>query len=198
MAPTRFSTRNCCPNASLRRCPVRRATLSMLPPAANPTRSRTGFCGQLCACAMPVALTAASAAADASSVRREIGVAILFMVSLPGRVGLAARRHVRQGAGRQSTIVAGEMLHVQCCRRRTPPTRAGAVPLYRVPMAASVAGLNRRDTHARAARDAPAPRSKAWQSGAPPAGATRSARRSPRNSRRCRRRAAPARHRSWQ
>src|SRR5262249_29680642 len=50
-APTaagRFSTTNCCPNASPRGCAIRRAMPSLLPPGAKGTRILTGFCGQVC------------------------------------------------------------------------------------------------------------------------------------------------------
>src|SRR5258705_5528251 len=44
-APGRFSTMNDCPSESVRRCANRRATTSMPPPAAKPTRMRTVFAG---------------------------------------------------------------------------------------------------------------------------------------------------------
>src|SRR5262249_38030363 len=50
-APTaagRFSTTNCCPNASPSGCAIRRAMPSLLPPGAKGTRILTGFCGQIC------------------------------------------------------------------------------------------------------------------------------------------------------
>src|SRR5262245_31820774 len=50
-APTaagRFSTTNCCPNASPRGCAIRRAMPSLLPPGAKGTMILTGFCGQIC------------------------------------------------------------------------------------------------------------------------------------------------------
>ena len=57
--------------------------------------------------------------------------------------------------------------------------------------------FSRRDTRARAARAAPGPRWTASRSGVPRADGSKSARRSPRNSRRFRPRGARARPRSW-
>jgi hypothetical protein len=59
LPPTRFSTTNCWPNASLRREAASRPITSILPPAANGTRTFTGRCGQFCACpAVAPAITA--------------------------------------------------------------------------------------------------------------------------------------------
>src|SRR5712692_3953814 len=51
LPPTRFSTTNCTPNASLKREQARRPMTPKLPPAANGTSTLTGRCGQACACA---------------------------------------------------------------------------------------------------------------------------------------------------
>src|SRR5262245_37119114 len=47
-AAGRFSTTNCCPNASPRGCAIRRAMPSLLPAGAKGTRILTGLCGQVC------------------------------------------------------------------------------------------------------------------------------------------------------
>src|SRR5688572_21866721 len=50
-APVLFSTTTGCPHASLSFCPSRRATTSVVPPAANGTTIFTGFDGNACAAA---------------------------------------------------------------------------------------------------------------------------------------------------
>src|SRR5262245_11411509 len=87
MAPTRFSTTNCWLNTSESRAQVTRARLSMLPPAANPTSTRTGFCGQFCAKADGAASDAAKAAPDAMSERREMIGMVRITKDSPKRYG---------------------------------------------------------------------------------------------------------------
>src|SRR5258706_4145313 len=72
IAPTRFSTTNCWPNTSLKRWQVSRAILSMLPPAAKPTNTLTGFCGHACASAGEVDREIANEARRPSVNLREI------------------------------------------------------------------------------------------------------------------------------
>src|SRR5258705_2985268 len=102
IAPTRFSTTNCWPNTSLMRAQVTRARLSMLPPAAKPTNTRTGFCGQFCANADGAASDAANAAPDVSSSLREtigvdvIDVVIILITLLPQQCGSKDREPLPQ------------------------------------------------------------------------------------------------------
>src|SRR5258706_14508758 len=61
-APGRFSTTNCLPKRSLKRCPTRRVTMSAAPPGAVAMISVTGFSGY----AAPAAKLAAAATTPAN------------------------------------------------------------------------------------------------------------------------------------
>jgi hypothetical protein len=69
LPPTRFSTTNCWPNASLRREAASRPITSILPPAANGTSTFAGRCGHTCASADPAA---SMANATRDTVRKKI------------------------------------------------------------------------------------------------------------------------------
>src|SRR5262245_48723471 len=45
LAPGRFSTTTGCPSRSVSHCAIRRAAMSVVPPAGNPTMMRTGRAG---------------------------------------------------------------------------------------------------------------------------------------------------------
>ncbi|MND08779.1 hypothetical protein D3C83_316490 [compost metagenome] len=45
LAPGLFSMRNCWPRRSVRKSPIRRAMMSVAPPAGKPTTMRAGFDG---------------------------------------------------------------------------------------------------------------------------------------------------------
>ena len=98
---------------TLRSCAaqVRRATLSMLPPAAKPTRTLTGFCGQSCACAAPAGSPASAPNDHAGRRAREMAqrdVTMSHRGAPCGHDGCApSTRASRQRVKRE--IVAGEV-----------------------------------------------------------------------------------------
>src|SRR6187402_3222388 len=60
-APGRFSMTTGCPHIFCNSTPSERATMSVVPPGGNGTIMRTGFDGQLCACAVSEEITNAVA-----------------------------------------------------------------------------------------------------------------------------------------
>ena len=66
-APGRLLTITVCDQLSVNRCAIKRATLSVVPPATNGTTSSIGLVGKLCAKACAAAMAAAATTTPAES-----------------------------------------------------------------------------------------------------------------------------------
>jgi len=84
--PLLFSTTSVCPSATFARSATTRATMSVVPPGANGTISRTGLAGYVCA-ATHGAKPATGIAATS------VAMSVLFFIDQsPGRLKKGARK----------------------------------------------------------------------------------------------------------
>src|SRR5690242_6927495 len=120
-APPRLSTTNCWPRASESFCENWRAEMSLPPPGANGTMTRTGLVGYCWACAGAAAV---STAASASTVYFMFPPSFLgssdFVMLTPGVYG-AEPRHER---GRHGIKAPRDVILAQIIQGRTRMAQA--------------------------------------------------------------------------